>query len=569
MTVTDELPSSRAVVLLRYTLIVATAYLLLAEEQFASPPIGSVLLIAAALASNVIIALLPPRITNATWFDVTVILGDTVWITGALLQSGRFTADFFYLYFFILLLAAIGENLGLIAVGAVVVCIAYLYVLQATGGSWSLWTSPSLIRIPFLFTAAAFYGYLVDRTRRERHRADVGESERRRAEEALRQSEKRFRELFENANDIIYTLDLDGNFTSVNKAMERLTGYPREEARAMNIAQLVAPNDHSLINQMIGGKVAENIRTTCELEIIAKDGHRVPLEVSTRPIVEEGWPVGVQAIARDIAERKRAEDEIRRLNAELEQRVVERTAELEAANRELEAFSYSVSHDLRAPLRGIDGFSQVLLEDYAQELDAQARHYLQRVRAATQRMGELIDALLGLSRVSRGEMRREVVDLSGLAHSIASELQQAQPERSVTFVIEDGVKANGDTRLLRVVLENLLGNAWKFTRQHPNATIEFGKEAAAERPTYFVKDDGAGFDMAYANKLFRAFHRLHPGTEFDGTGIGLVTVQRIVQRHGGVVWAQGAVERGATFYFALDAGTPVGESVRPEMKPAA
>jgi len=283
--------------------------------------------------------------------------------------------------------------------------------------------------------------------------------------------------------------------------------------------------------------------------------------------------VDIQNQARDLrtaAEaQQRAQDEITALNRDLETRVTARTAELEAANRELEAFSYSVSHDLRAPLRGIDGFSQVLLEDYAQKLDAQARHYLQRVRAATQRMGELIDALLGLSRVSRGEMRREAVDLSGLAHSIAGELQQAQPERNVTFVIEDGVRANGDARLLRVVLENLLGNAWKFTRQHPHAIIEFGREAEAEKPTYFVKDDGAGFDMAYANKLFRAFHRLHPGTEFDGTGIGLVTVQRIVQRHGGVVWAQGAVERGATFYFALDAGTPASESARPEMKPAA
>jgi len=191
------------------------------------------------------------------------------------------------------------------------------------------------------------------------------------------------------------------------------------------------------------------------------------------------------------------------------------------------------------------------------------------VRAATQRMGELIDALLSLSRVSRGEMRREVVDVSALARSIAAELQQTQPERDVTFLIEDGILANGDARLLRVVLENLLGNAFKFTRQHARATIEFGMSPGTEKPTYFVRDDGAGFDMAYANKLFRAFHRLHPGTDFDGTGIGLVTVQRIVQRHGGQVWAEGAVERGATFSFVLDAVTPVIEGARPELKPAA
>lgn len=237
--------------------------------------------------------------------------------------------------------------------------------------------------------------------------------------------------------------------------------------------------------------------------------------------------------------------------ATLEQRILERTTELEAANKELEAFSYSVSHDLRAPLRSIGGFSQALLEDYADSLDAQGKNYLQRVRAATLRMAQLIDDLLELSRVTRGEMRREKVDLSALAKAVAADLQKAQPERQVEFHIADGLVTEADPRLLRVVLENLVENAWKFTFQNLGATIEFGAIQRDGKPVYFLRDDGVGFDMAYAHKLFGAFQRLHAPTEFPGTGIGLATVQRIVHRHGGRVWAEGEVERGATFYFTL------------------
>jgi len=226
-------------------------------------------------------------------------------------------------------------------------------------------------------------------------------------------------------------------------------------------------------------------------------------------------------------------------------------ARLEQVNKELEAFSYSVSHDLRAPLRGIDGFSQALLEDYADSLDDQGKDYLQRVRAASQRMAQLIDDMLKLSRVTRAEMRHETVDLSALAHDIAGELQKTRPERQVDFVIAPGLVVNGDAQLLRAVLENLLGNAWKFTSAHPCAKIEFGIAEYEGKPAYFVRDDGVGFDMAYVDKLFGAFQRLHAMNEFPGTGIGLATVQRIIHRHGGHVWAEGAVEQGATFYFTL------------------
>jgi signal transduction histidine kinase len=226
---------------------------------------------------------------------------------------------------------------------------------------------------------------------------------------------------------------------------------------------------------------------------------------------------------------------------------------LEATNNELEAFSYSVSHDLRTPLRGIDGFSQALLEDYKDRLDGQGVEYLHRVRAASQRMALLIDDMLQLSRVTRTPLRNEQVDLSSIVAAIASELQEANPQRRVTFQIADGVVVRGDSHLLRLALTNFINNAWKFTARHPRAIIEFGATNHNGTPTYYVRDDGAGFDMAYADKLFGAFQRLHSATEFEGTGIGLATVQRIIHRHGGKVWAEGQIEKGATFYFTLPA----------------
>jgi len=258
-----------------------------------------------------------------------------------------------------------------------------------------------------------------------------------------------------------------------------------------------------------------------------------------------------QALTVEIGERRRAEEEVRRLNAELEQRVVRRTAQLEAANNELEAFSYSVSHDLRAPLRTIDGFSQALQEDVAGSLDETNRDHLQRIRQATQRMDRLIDDLLTLSRVARSDMRRETVDLSELARSIAAELRNSEAERNVEFAIADDVAAEGDPALLRVALSNLIGNAWKFTSRQPTAHIEFSAAEHDGAREYFVRDNGAGFDMAHAGKLFGAFQRLHTASEFPGTGIGLATVQRIVHRHGGQVRAEGEMGQGATFYFTL------------------
>jgi signal transduction histidine kinase len=242
----------------------------------------------------------------------------------------------------------------------------------------------------------------------------------------------------------------------------------------------------------------------------------------------------------EIKERKRAEEETQRTNKELR-----------AANKELEAFSYSVSHDLRTPLRSIDGFSQALLEDYADKLDATGQDHLQRVRRAAQRMAALIDDMLNLSRVTRCELHRETLDLSAIANLIAADLQEAEPGRQVEFVIEGGLSSEGDPQLLRVAMENLLRNSWKYTSGHPTARIEFGRSEENGKHSFFVRDDGAGFDPRYADRLFGAFQRLHTAKEFPGTGVGLATVQRIIHRHGGEIWAVGAVEKGATFYFTL------------------
>lgn len=261
-------------------------------------------------------------------------------------------------------------------------------------------------------------------------------------------------------------------------------------------------------------------------------------------------------MASGIAAKRRQVEENRRMKIELEQRVAERTHQLDVANKELEAFSYSVSHDLRAPLRSIDGFGQALLEDCADRLDEQGRQYLQRIRGATQRMGMLIDDLLMLSRVTRVEMNREPVDLVPLAQSVITGLEIAEPSRKIERQVQDGMVANGDPHLLRIVLENLIGNAWKFTQHASPARIEMGMRTdEAGTPVYFVRDNGVGFDMAYADKLFGAFQRLHSSYDFPGTGIGLATVQRIIHRHGGRVWAESEMGKGASFYFTLGAAT--------------
>ncbi|CAG1770223.1 partial Phytochrome-like protein cph1, partial [uncultured bacterium] len=314
----------------------------------------------------------------------------------------------------------------------------------------------------------------------------------------------------------------------------------------------VHPDDREYVQRSVSEALAGGRPYSIDHRIVLKGGlERIVHEQGEVTFGAGGRPVKMSGTVQDITERKKAEEDLRRLTVELEQRVAERTKELQGAFQELESFSYSAAHDLRAPLRIIDGFSRILVRDYKDGLDATGKDYLARLQGASQRMGQLIDALLKLSQVMRSGLKRETVDLTAAAHNIAEELKASAPERGADFRIAGGLIARGDPSLLRLVLENLIGNAWKFTSKKDAAVIEVGIDESQEARPFFVRDNGAGFDMKYADKLFSPFQRLHAEMEFPGTGIGLATVRRIIQRHGGRIWAFGQKDRGATFYFTL------------------
>jgi len=370
-------------------------------------------------------------------------------------------------------------------------------------------------------------------------------TERKRAEQALQDSRERLLKAQRRAKMGFLEWNMKTNEMYWSDEIYRLYRVDPQEVKNADLMdvtmQLVHPDDKEFVEKNLDMALRGVKEYDIDHRKLLPDGEVIWVHAQAELVRDaDGNPESLLGTVVDITARKRAEETVK-----------EHAAQLEAANQELEAFAYSVSHDLRAPLRGIDGFSQALLEDCADELDTQGRDYLQRVRANCQHMGQLIDDLLKLSRLTRREMRRETVDLSVLAERITTRLQQAQPERQAEFVMAQGLIAQGDRVLLMVALENLLDNAWKFTGKHPSARIEFGDTAVEGQPAYFVRDDGVGFDMAYVDKLFQPFQRLHAVEEFPGTGIGLATVQRVIHRHGGRVWAEGAVEQGATVYFIL------------------
>ncbi|HEY4184200.1 MAG TPA: PAS domain S-box protein [Polyangia bacterium] len=361
--------------------------------------------------------------------------------------------------------------------------------------------------------------------------------------ERKRSDEQRFRlaAIVESSGDAIIGKTLDGVVTSWNQAAERIFGYAADEIIGKSITTLIpAGREHEekeILAKLAKGERIEQFDTVR----LRKDGSELHVSLTSSPVRDaNGHLIGASKIVRDITQRRLAEGAL-----------AQAKDQAETASRELEAFSYSVAHDLRAPLRGMNGFAHVLLETYRDKLDAEGQDWLQEIVLNAKKMGELIDALLSLARVTRSELKAERINLSTVAREVIEQLRKLEPDRAVEVHIDENLFAEVDGRLARALLDNLLGNAWKFTGQVPGAHIDFGAQTTAEATTFFVRDDGAGFDMKFASKLFAPFQRLHTNAEFAGTGIGLATAQRIVHRHGGRIWTEGAVGRGATFYFTL------------------
>ena len=379
-------------------------------------------------------------------------------------------------------------------------------------------------------------------------------TERRQAQEALAAQSRILEVFFNSTVTPLVLLDREFNFVRVNAAYARACQREISKFQGRNHFELYPSDAKPIFEEVVRTKVPyQAVSRPFEFPDHPEWGVTY-WDWTLTPIQDDAGEVAFLVFSlQDVSDRRRHQNEIRRLNADLERRVAERTSQLEEINEELEAFSSSVSHDLRAPLRAIEGFARALVDDHAGNLDARARDWLDRVVTSARRMDQLIDDLLGLAQVTKTEMHRQTVDLTALARSIAADLCRSQPERAVQIVIASGLVAEGDMHLLRVALENLLGNAWKYTSKHARARIEVGASRFAGEPVFFVRDDGAGFESKRVAQLFRAFQRLHNQDEFEGTGIGLATVKRIIHRHGGRVWAEGEPEKGATFDLSLPA----------------
>ncbi len=380
-------------------------------------------------------------------------------------------------------------------------------------------------------------------------------TEKKETEKSLIENREKYRTIFDQSLVGLYLHDLQGNIIDVNQMGCQQLGYSRVELLELTVFDL-HPKSIDTVNLPrkeilnLWAKWDEGQRMTIEAEHQRKDGTILPVQISTGKMRYENKTL-MLAIVQDITERKLAEEELEKLNRELEQRVRSRTSELEQVNKELNAFTYSVSHDLRSPLRRINGFSQMLLEEYADQLDYQGKDYLKRIATSAVGMNELIEDLLKLSRVSRHELEWEPVELSVLVRIYLEQLIEKEPGRKVEVVIAPGIAACGDTALLRIAIGNLLDNAWKYTAECEEARIEFGSLDQEGCQVYYISDNGAGFNMKHAGKLFTPFQRLHSTSSYSGTGIGLSIVSRIITRHGGEIWGEGEPGKGATFYFTL------------------
>jgi len=382
-------------------------------------------------------------------------------------------------------------------------------------------------------------------------------TERKLAEKALHRERDFISAVVDTVGSMVVVIDRQANIIRFNRACEKLTGYSFDEARGRNLIDLfIMPEERTTTTAEFKNLCAGQFPNTYENHWVTKEGTPRVIAWSNTALVDAGGEVEyVIGTGTDITERKRAEQEIHNLNISLEKRVAERTAELESANKELEAFSYSVSHDLRAPLRAVDGFSQAVIEDYSALLPEEGRHYLQTIRKGAQRMGVLIDDLLTFSRLSRAALKKQEVNTGKLVRHVLEDLNSQQEGRQVEIRMGHLPACQGDPALLNQVWVNLLSNALKYTRHREFAVIEIGCKLEQGENVYFVRDNGAGFDMRYANKLFGVFQRLHRADEFEGTGVGLAIVQRVIHRHGGRIWADASLDRGATFYFTLQEKT--------------
>ncbi|MDH5259179.1 MAG: PAS domain S-box protein [Gammaproteobacteria bacterium] len=367
-----------------------------------------------------------------------------------------------------------------------------------------------------------------------------------------------FYNLIHLANDGIILIDEDEKIFVYNDGAEKVFGHTANEILGKSIETLIPYENRKHHHQHIktfktANTSSRNMHSRNQISGLRKNGEAFPAEAAISKIKHNNrWVYMV--ILRDISENHHLMQELEHYKRHLEELVEKRTHELQNMNKELESFSYSVSHDLRAPLRSIDGFSQALLEDYQDQLDELGRHYLTRLRTASQNMGELIDNMLILSRVTRHDIQQQTVDMSEIARTIAEGLKQQDEHRDVKIVIPDELKIQGDAHLIKIMLDNLIGNAWKYSSKTAHAVIEFGKSEKEGEDIYYIKDNGSGFDMKYASKLFVAFQRLHSAIDYAGSGVGLATVYRIINRHNGRIWAEATPDKGATFYFTLNPG---------------